>query len=79
MNIHVPERPKNRAASMMAEMRRSWLSSARFRSAKAELMALEGHMLKDIGLDRSEIESALTNRGRERRNGASPRVRPARS
>ena len=36
---------------------------------KAELMALDEQTLKDIGLDRSEIQSALVNRGHERRNG----------
>ncbi len=36
----------------------------------AELMALDGLTLRDIGLDRSEIESALENRGNERRNGS---------
>ena len=39
------------------------------RASKAELMALDELTLRDIGLDRSEIESALENRGNERRNG----------
>ena len=40
------------------------------RASKAELMALDELTLRDIGLDRSEIESALENRGNERRNGS---------
>lgn len=39
------------------------------RASKAELMALDELTLRDIGLDRSEIESVLENRGNERRNG----------
>lgn len=41
-----------------------------FRRAESELMALDDHALKDIGLDRSEIGSALMDDARERRNGA---------
>ncbi|MGE0767569.1 MAG: DUF1127 domain-containing protein [Hyphomicrobiaceae bacterium] len=41
----------------------SWLRSYRrfraFKAARAELMALDDRMLRDIGLDRSEITSAL--------------------
>jgi uncharacterized protein YjiS (DUF1127 family) len=40
-----------------------------FRRAESELMALDDHALKDIGLDRSEIGSALTDHALERRNG----------
>lgn len=40
-----------------------------FRRAESELMALDDHALKDIGLDRSEIGSALTDHAQERRNG----------
>lgn len=40
-----------------------------FYQARAELMALDNRMLKDIGLDRSEITSALLNTAGERRNG----------
>lgn len=40
------------------------------RAAQARLHALDQTMLKDIGLDRSEIESVLTDRTGERRVGA---------
>ena len=58
-------------------MRNAWHSfkagSAR-RAAIGKLMALEDHMLKDIGLDRSEIESALENRAWERRSGTARKL-----
>jgi uncharacterized protein YjiS (DUF1127 family) len=40
-----------------------------FRRAESELMALDDHALKDIGLHRSEIGSALMDYAQERRNG----------
>ena len=40
-----------------------------FRRAESELMALDDHALKDIGLHRSEIGSALMDCAQERRNG----------
>lgn len=42
------------------------------RRAENELMRLDYRMLKDIGLDRSEISSAVRNAGGERLNGAQP-------
>jgi uncharacterized protein YjiS (DUF1127 family) len=67
MTIIVSDRTKHAVTSMIVDMRQ-WLSFRRqFRGAKAELMALDDHTLKDIGLDRSEIESVLTDRNRERR------------
>ena len=42
------------------------------RAAKAQLMALDDHMLKDIGLDRSEIDSVLLDTSQDRRRGTRP-------
>lgn len=36
------------------------------RAAKAQLMALDDHMLKDIALDRSEIDSVLRDTSQDR-------------
>jgi len=41
-----------------------------FKAAEAKLYDLDSRMLKDIGLDRSEIRSALLNARQERINGA---------
>jgi uncharacterized protein YjiS (DUF1127 family) len=77
MNTNVIDHALHPVASMIAEMRpHAWLSfkaNRSFRAAKAELMTLNNLTLKDIGLDRSEIESVITDRNRERRNGASRR------
>ncbi len=40
-----------------------------FRKAEKELNALDDRMLKDIGLERTEIRSALMNARHERLNG----------
>ncbi len=39
-----------------------------FRAAEKELHALDDRMLKDIGIDRSEIKSALSGAANDRRN-----------
>ncbi len=39
-----------------------------FRAAEKELHALDDRMLRDIGIDRTEITSALTNPANERRH-----------
>jgi uncharacterized protein YjiS (DUF1127 family) len=41
-----------------------------FKTAERRLMALDDRMLRDIGLDRTEITSALINARGERLNGA---------
>lgn len=41
-----------------------------FRKAEKQLMNLDDRMLKDIGLDRTEIRSALINARHERLNGS---------
>lgn len=41
-----------------------------FKAAEAKLYDLDSRMLKDIGLDRSEIRSALLNARHERINGS---------
>jgi uncharacterized protein YjiS (DUF1127 family) len=48
---------------------RSILAYRARKVAEAQLRALDDRMLKDIGLDRSEIPSALTDVSAERRNG----------
>ena len=68
MTVSDTVRPVNSFASMRHAWHSFKVGSAR-RAAISKLMALEDHMLKDIGLDRSEIESALENRARERRSG----------
>jgi len=40
-----------------------------FRKAEKELYALDDRMLRDIGINRSEITSSLVNAANERRNG----------
>ena len=42
------------------------------RIAMAQLMALDDRMLKDIGIDRSEILSVLVDTSRERRRRPRP-------
>ncbi len=55
----------------LADIPRLWLESYRrlraSKAASAELMALDDRVLRDIGLDRSEITSALLEVNGERR------------
>lgn len=43
-----------------------------FRAAEKELHALDDRMLRDIGINRSEIASSLLDAAHERRNGRRP-------
>ena len=70
-----PVSPMQPSAPMTAAMRDAWLSfktRRAIRAARAELMALDDDALKDIGLERSEIESVLATRTRERRISVIP-------
>jgi uncharacterized protein YjiS (DUF1127 family) len=59
-------------SAFFTKAKRSIQDYCAFRRAKAELLKLDCRALKDIGLDRSEIESVLTDYGHERRNGVRP-------
>ncbi len=50
----------------------AWVARQAVRRSKQQLMLLNNRMLKDIGLDRSEIGSALLDHRHERINGARP-------
>jgi uncharacterized protein YjiS (DUF1127 family) len=54
---------------VLADGARQLAWSCALRKAQAELNALDDRMLRDIGLDRSEIGSVLRDRGQERRRG----------
>ena len=58
------------AVASWTDTPKEWLASYRrfraFNSACAELKVLDDRMLRDIGLDRSEITSALLDAGGER-------------
>jgi uncharacterized protein YjiS (DUF1127 family) len=60
------------SGKLFVEMRRAIarVTSGRARSAQADLTTLSDHVLKDIGLDRSEIASTLKDHALERGNGA---------
>ncbi len=53
----------------VAKVAAGYIRYRTFRAAEKELHALDDRMLSDIGIDRSEITSALTNAFNERRNG----------
>ena len=70
--------PVVQVAIVIESLARAYNAHRAFRKARAQLMALDDRMLKDIGIDRSEIASALLNEKSERRNGVAhpPMTRP---
>lgn len=60
------------AVSPMRQMLARFIRERALRRAENELMALDDRMLRDIGLSRSEIASAVRNPAEERLNGARP-------
>lgn len=56
----------------MRQMLTRFIRERALRRAENELMALDDRMLRDIGLSRSEIASAVRNPAEERLNGARP-------
>ncbi len=58
----------SRAKQWMAE----FVRERAFRRAESELHHLDDRMLRDMGLTRGEIASAVRNPGQERINGAQP-------
>lgn len=65
----VSMQPLRHVRSVIAKAFVAFVLYRAHRAAHAQLNALNDRMLKDIGLTRSEIDSALLNRGFERRNG----------
>ncbi len=57
-------------ASRVRNLLAEFIKARALRRAEKELMQLDDRMLKDIGLARSEISSAVRNPGSERLNGA---------
>lgn len=62
-----------RLSAAFSTARSAYLARRAVREAEARLADLDDRMLKDIGLTRSEISSALVNEGNERLNGAQRR------
>jgi uncharacterized protein YjiS (DUF1127 family) len=60
----------NRITDFIGTLASAYEAHCDFRRARSQLLALDDRMLKDIGLDRSEIASALLNAHGERVNGA---------
>lgn len=56
----------------MLRLRHAYRAHRGRRAAKAQLMALDDHMLKDIGLDRSEIDFVLLDTSQKRRRVTRP-------
>ena len=59
-------------ALSIRQMFAKFIHERALRRAEKELMALDDRMLRDIGLTRGEIASAVRNPGEERLNGAQP-------
>jgi len=57
------------AVSVVSRWVAAYQTRRAFKKARADLMALDDRLLRDIGLDRSEIVSALINANDERRVG----------
>ncbi|MGE0766622.1 MAG: DUF1127 domain-containing protein [Hyphomicrobiaceae bacterium] len=64
--------PMTPAAAVISRAWRAYKACRAFHLAKAQLMALDVRMLRDIGIDRSEICSVLLDRAHERRKGSLP-------
>lgn len=63
--------PITQAVSSVSRWIAAFKAHRKFRKARADLLALDDRLLRDIGLDRSEIVSALINANQERRIGVS--------
>jgi uncharacterized protein YjiS (DUF1127 family) len=61
-------------ALRVRQMLARFIRERALRRAESELMMLDDRMLRDIGLSRSEIASAVRNPSEERLNGARPPV-----
>ena len=57
------------ASASLRDRIASFIAYRALKAAEAELQSLDNRMLKDIGLDRSEIGSILRDRAHERENG----------
>jgi uncharacterized protein YjiS (DUF1127 family) len=68
---HAPGRATALASlsALIAESIAAYRQYRAFRRGHDQLMALDDRMLRDIGLDRTEISSALLNAGNERWRG----------
>ncbi|MEZ5816851.1 MAG: DUF1127 domain-containing protein [Hyphomicrobiaceae bacterium] len=66
-----------RIAHFAAGLAETFREARAAKKARSELMALDDRMLRDIGLDRSEIASAVLNPNCERINGSAG-LKPAR-
>jgi uncharacterized protein YjiS (DUF1127 family) len=67
------DRPRKRIWAHIGRTIAALIADRSLRKAEAELMVLDNRLLKDIGLDRSEIRSALIDCSGERRVGVPSR------